>query len=220
MSGDPLSFDSILRHFSESVGARSSRSVHALSAFWCCCASFLESVLAVQSIDSSWALVSLYRVVSRFLHNFNMQVKGMDVRKCLMRWPLRLFKLPPIFLGIRRNWYHSRWITILSLNRVPPAWPLTFLKLGPFWLHRVLLPCLVLCSNRGFYTLWPCRPRFTGWDNAFRVGHCLDHNSVLVTESVVFLIHVSNYWQEGSHTSFEYGRYGNPTTFAAESKIR
>ncbi|KAG6557210.1 hypothetical protein Mapa_001137 [Marchantia paleacea] len=26
-------------------------------------------------------------------------------------------------------------------------------------------------------------------------------------------------FQEGSHTSFEYGRYGNPTTFAAESKI-
>ncbi|KAL2634432.1 hypothetical protein R1flu_005911 [Riccia fluitans] len=26
-------------------------------------------------------------------------------------------------------------------------------------------------------------------------------------------------FQEGTHTSFEYGRYGNPTTFAAESKI-
>ncbi|KAL3693219.1 hypothetical protein R1sor_006870 [Riccia sorocarpa] len=26
-------------------------------------------------------------------------------------------------------------------------------------------------------------------------------------------------FQEGNHTSFEYGRYGNPTTFAAESKI-
>lgn len=26
--------------------------------------------------------------------------------------------------------------------------------------------------------------------------------------------------QEGTHTSFEYGRYGNPTTNAAEEKIR
>jgi cystathionine gamma-synthase len=27
-------------------------------------------------------------------------------------------------------------------------------------------------------------------------------------------------FQEGTHTSFEYGRYGNPTTNAAEEKIR
>lgn len=44
--------------------------------------------------------------------------------------------------------------------------------------------------------------------------------SIEIILSFVFFSTIVDYLQEGRHTSFEYGRYGNPTTTVLEEKMR